>query len=207
MIALTLWTLCNSEASHTHFLFSSPPLITSGSWKCPMANYDLWPILFLSCYCLPIRTKKRIDCEMHSLTVFLSAFIRGECLSLGLCSVTCPTTHGILFNWTLQTQYRPLLTVAGKATRNSANRHCSSWLGNTNGRHFNEQQLLSCINSRLTQLLITNINCVLWHIYQFLAVILDYLLDRVIPNAQSWLKREACHVTGADRWKYFKRFD
>ncbi|KAM8855259.1 cilia- and flagella-associated protein 91 isoform 2-T2 [Spinachia spinachia] len=27
----------------------------------------------------------------------------------------------------------------------------------------------------------------------------------VIPSAQSWLKREECHVTGADRWKYFKR--
>ncbi|XP_026151507.1 cilia- and flagella-associated protein 91 [Mastacembelus armatus] len=30
-------------------------------------------------------------------------------------------------------------------------------------------------------------------------------LAGVIPNAQSWLKREECHVTGADRWKYFKR--
>ncbi|KAK9537745.1 hypothetical protein VZT92_005331 [Zoarces viviparus] len=30
-------------------------------------------------------------------------------------------------------------------------------------------------------------------------------LDGVIPNAQSWLKREECCVTGADRWKYFKR--
>ncbi|XP_070694504.1 cilia- and flagella-associated protein 91 [Pempheris klunzingeri] len=30
-------------------------------------------------------------------------------------------------------------------------------------------------------------------------------LAGVIPNAQSWLKMEACHVTGADHWKYFKR--
>ncbi|XP_049450725.1 cilia- and flagella-associated protein 91 [Epinephelus fuscoguttatus] len=30
-------------------------------------------------------------------------------------------------------------------------------------------------------------------------------LAGVIPNAQSWLKKEECHVTGADRWKYFKR--
>ncbi|TDH06784.1 hypothetical protein EPR50_G00117100 [Perca flavescens] len=30
-------------------------------------------------------------------------------------------------------------------------------------------------------------------------------LAGVIPNAQSWLKREECYVTGADRWKYFKR--
>nr|XP_046261134.1 cilia- and flagella-associated protein 91 [Scatophagus argus] len=31
-------------------------------------------------------------------------------------------------------------------------------------------------------------------------------LAGVIPNhTQSWLKREECHVTGADRWKYFKR--
>lgn len=30
-------------------------------------------------------------------------------------------------------------------------------------------------------------------------------LAGVIPNAPSWLKREECHVTGADRWKYFKR--
>ncbi|XP_044072732.1 cilia- and flagella-associated protein 91 [Siniperca chuatsi] len=30
-------------------------------------------------------------------------------------------------------------------------------------------------------------------------------LAGVIPNAQPWLKREECHVTGADRWKYFKR--
>ncbi|XP_070832333.1 cilia- and flagella-associated protein 91 [Chaetodon trifascialis] len=30
-------------------------------------------------------------------------------------------------------------------------------------------------------------------------------LAGVIPNAQSWLKRDECHVTGADRWKYFKR--
>ncbi|XP_056289251.1 cilia- and flagella-associated protein 91-like [Pseudoliparis swirei] len=32
-------------------------------------------------------------------------------------------------------------------------------------------------------------------------------LAGVIPNAQPWLKREECHVTGVDRWKYFKRFD
>ncbi|XP_059199054.1 cilia- and flagella-associated protein 91 [Centropristis striata] len=30
-------------------------------------------------------------------------------------------------------------------------------------------------------------------------------LAGVIPNAQSWMRREECHVTGADRWKYFKR--
>ncbi|XP_041806115.1 cilia- and flagella-associated protein 91 [Chelmon rostratus] len=30
-------------------------------------------------------------------------------------------------------------------------------------------------------------------------------LAGVIPNAQSWSKRDKCHVTGADRWKYFKR--
>ncbi|KAM7380373.1 hypothetical protein PAMP_003675 [Pampus punctatissimus] len=30
-------------------------------------------------------------------------------------------------------------------------------------------------------------------------------LAGVIPNTQLWLKREECHVTGADRWKYFKR--
>ncbi|XP_067459853.1 cilia- and flagella-associated protein 91 [Thunnus thynnus] len=30
-------------------------------------------------------------------------------------------------------------------------------------------------------------------------------LAGVIPNTQPWLKREECHVTGADRWKYFKR--
>ncbi|XP_054471005.1 cilia- and flagella-associated protein 91 [Anoplopoma fimbria] len=30
-------------------------------------------------------------------------------------------------------------------------------------------------------------------------------LAGVIPNAHLWLKREECHVTGADRWKYFKR--
>ncbi|XP_070771194.1 cilia- and flagella-associated protein 91 [Enoplosus armatus] len=30
-------------------------------------------------------------------------------------------------------------------------------------------------------------------------------LAGVIPNVQPWLKREECHVTGADRWKYFKR--
>ncbi|XP_031725295.1 cilia- and flagella-associated protein 91 [Anarrhichthys ocellatus] len=30
-------------------------------------------------------------------------------------------------------------------------------------------------------------------------------LAGVIPKSQSWLKREECHVTGADRWKYFKR--
>ncbi|XP_037646327.1 cilia- and flagella-associated protein 91 isoform X1 [Sebastes umbrosus] len=30
-------------------------------------------------------------------------------------------------------------------------------------------------------------------------------LAGVIPNAQSWLKTEECDVTGADRWKYFKR--
>ncbi|XP_051259441.1 cilia- and flagella-associated protein 91 [Dicentrarchus labrax] len=30
-------------------------------------------------------------------------------------------------------------------------------------------------------------------------------LAGIIPDAQSWLKREECHVTGADRWKYFKR--
>ncbi|XP_037344216.2 cilia- and flagella-associated protein 91 isoform X2 [Pungitius pungitius] len=30
-------------------------------------------------------------------------------------------------------------------------------------------------------------------------------LDGVIPNAQPWLKRDECQVTGADRWKYFKR--
>ncbi|XP_040912924.1 cilia- and flagella-associated protein 91 [Toxotes jaculatrix] len=30
-------------------------------------------------------------------------------------------------------------------------------------------------------------------------------LAGVIPKAQLWLKREECHVTGADRWKYFKR--
>ncbi|KAG8000601.1 Cilia-and flagella-associated protein 91 [Nibea albiflora] len=30
-------------------------------------------------------------------------------------------------------------------------------------------------------------------------------LAGVVPNAQSWLKREECHVAGADRWKYFKR--
>lgn len=79
---------------------------------------------------------------MHSQTVFLPAFIRGKCLSLGLCSVTCSTTHGILFNWTLQTQYRPLLIVAGEATQNSAERHCSSWLGNPNRHHLVEQQQL-----------------------------------------------------------------
>lgn len=145
---------------------------------------------------------------MQSLTVFISVFIRRQCLSLGLCSVTCPTTHGILFNWTLQTQYRPLLIAAGEATQSSAKRHCSSWLGNANGHHCNEQQqLLSCINSRLTLLLITNINCAPWHIYHFVVVILDCLLNRVIPNAQSWQKMEECQVTGADHWKYFKRFD
>lgn len=126
-----------------------------------------------------------------TLTVFLSAFIRGEFLSLGPCSVTCPTTHGILFNWTLRTQYHPLLIVNGEATRNSAERHCSSLLGNINTHHFNEQQQ-SCINSSLT-----HINCVPWH----------YLLNRVIPTAQSGLISEECRVSGADRWKYFKRFD
>nr|XP_020465219.1 protein MAATS1 [Monopterus albus]XP_020465222.1 protein MAATS1 [Monopterus albus] len=30
-------------------------------------------------------------------------------------------------------------------------------------------------------------------------------LAGVIPNAQSWLKREECDVTGVHRWKYFKR--
>ncbi|XP_068614741.1 cilia- and flagella-associated protein 91-like [Brachionichthys hirsutus] len=25
------------------------------------------------------------------------------------------------------------------------------------------------------------------------------------PNTRSWMKREECHVTGADRWKYFNR--
>ncbi|XP_018533773.2 LOW QUALITY PROTEIN: cilia- and flagella-associated protein 91 [Lates calcarifer] len=30
-------------------------------------------------------------------------------------------------------------------------------------------------------------------------------LAGVIPNPHSWLKREEGHVTGADRWKYFKR--
>uniref|UniRef100_UPI0037E92459 cilia- and flagella-associated protein 91 n=1 Tax=Semicossyphus pulcher TaxID=241346 RepID=UPI0037E92459 len=30
-------------------------------------------------------------------------------------------------------------------------------------------------------------------------------LAGVIPDAKSWLKREECHVTGADRWRYFKR--
>ncbi|XP_053185008.1 cilia- and flagella-associated protein 91 [Scomber japonicus] len=30
-------------------------------------------------------------------------------------------------------------------------------------------------------------------------------LAGVIPNTQQWLKREECQVTGADRWKYFKR--
>ncbi|XP_069569766.1 cilia- and flagella-associated protein 91 [Brachyistius frenatus] len=30
-------------------------------------------------------------------------------------------------------------------------------------------------------------------------------LAGIVPNAQSWLKRDECRVTGADYWKYFKR--
>ena len=106
-------------------------------------------MLFLSSYCIHMKTKKWTECEMHLLTVFLSAFIRGECLSLSPCSVACPTTHGLLFSWTLQTLYRSLLIGAGEATRNSAERHCSSWLGNSDTQHLNEQQqLLSYINLR-----------------------------------------------------------
>ncbi|XP_068184865.1 cilia- and flagella-associated protein 91 [Antennarius striatus] len=30
-------------------------------------------------------------------------------------------------------------------------------------------------------------------------------LAGINPTSQSWLKREECHVTGADRWKYFNR--
>lgn len=82
---------------------------------------------------------------MHSLTSFPSAIIRGECQCLGPCSVPCTTTHSILFNWTLQTQYQPLLIIAGEDKRNSAKKRYSNWLGNRH--HFNEQQqLLSCIN-------------------------------------------------------------
>uniref|UniRef100_A0A667XE55 Cilia- and flagella-associated protein 91 n=1 Tax=Myripristis murdjan TaxID=586833 RepID=A0A667XE55_9TELE len=32
-------------------------------------------------------------------------------------------------------------------------------------------------------------------------------LAGVTPGVQSWLRKEECHVTGTDRWKYFKRFD
>ncbi|KAM6978410.1 cilia- and flagella-associated protein 91 [Tautogolabrus adspersus] len=34
---------------------------------------------------------------------------------------------------------------------------------------------------------------------------LQQQLAGVIPNDTLWLKREDCHVTGADHWKYFKR--
>lgn len=36
---------------------------------------------------------------------------------------------------------------------------------------------------------------------------LDYHLDRISPNTQTWLKTKECRVTGADFCKYFKRFD
>lgn len=72
--------------------------------------------------------------------------------------------------------------------------------------HLNEQQQLPSFNNlKLINLISTSTNCVPWHIYQF--GILYHLVDRVIPNNQSWLNRKKCHVTGADRWKYFKRFD
>lgn len=105
------------------------------------------------------------------------ASCRRECPTSGPCSVPCPTTHGSQSSWTRWIRYQPLSAAAGEATRSSARRPCSSWLGEADSKHS---------TSRLP-LLPTSV------------MMQPLLLDRVAPNAET-------RVTGADRWKYFKRF-
>lgn len=104
----------------------------------------------VSQFLLYTHENKEMDWMWNALANSISlCLIRGECLSLSPCSVACLTTPGLLFSWTLQTLYRPLLIDAGGATRNSAERRCSSWLGNLDTQDLNEQQqLLSYVNLR-----------------------------------------------------------
>lgn len=112
------WAIVRGKSYFTHFWFTTPPLGKSCSLK-----YIAKPVFI-------IVSVVTVNVKCIRWLYFLSAFIRGECLCLSLCSVACLITHGILLNWTLQTLYQLLLVVAGGATQNSTRRHCSRWQGN-----------------------------------------------------------------------------